>query len=59
MKQPSGAANRASSQAVRPLICAHHFHVVHVAGRVIPGVLVCESCGQRMVYRRKKATTAN
>ncbi|MGH7257018.1 MAG: hypothetical protein ACREIM_01480 [Nitrospiraceae bacterium] len=53
MNQNIEAANRARSQAVRPLICDHHFHVVHVAGRVIPGVLVCESCGQRVVHRKK------
>ena len=56
MKQQLGAENYATSKAVRPLTCDHHFHVVHVAGRVIPGVLICESCGQRIVHRKKSTT---
>ncbi len=57
MKQHIAAANRARSEAVRPLMCEHHFHVVHVAGRAISGVLICESCGQRIVHRRKEEMT--
>jgi len=56
MKQHIGTGNRENSRAVRMLICDHHFHVVHVAGRLIPGLLVCESCGQRIVHRKKSPT---
>ncbi len=57
MKQHIEAANHARSEAVRPLMCEHHFHVLHVAGRAIPGVLICESCGQHIVHRKKAPTT--
>ena len=57
MKQHIGAVNCARSEAVRPLMCDHHFHVVHVAGRAISGVLMCESCGQRIVHRKKAPNT--
>ncbi len=57
MKLHIGAANGPRSEAVRPLMCDHHFHVIHVAGRAIPGVLICESCGQRIVHRKKAPTT--
>lgn len=56
MKQHIGAESHARNKAARPLVCDHHFHVVHVAGRVIPGALVCESCGQRIVHRKKSPT---
>lgn len=56
MKQHVGLENQAIAKAGRPLMCNHHFHVAHVSGRVIPGVLVCESCGQRIVYRKKAKT---
>ena len=36
---------------------ACHYYVVHVAGRAIPGVLICESCGQRIVHWKKAPTT--
>jgi len=58
MKQHIGGENQARSRAVRSLTCDHHFHVVHVSGRVIPGVLVCEACGQRIVHRKKAPTSA-
>ena len=54
MKQHLGTQARST---VQPLLCDHHFHVVHVAGRTISGVLVCESCGQRIVHRRKEEMT--
>ena len=53
MKQHLGMQARST---VQPLLCDHHFHVVHVAGRTISGV-VCESCGQHVVHRRKEEMT--
>ena len=54
MKQHMGTQ---SSATLQRLLCGHHFHVVHVAGRTISGVLVCESCGQHIVHRRKEGMT--
>lgn len=57
MKQHTEAQAPARSTTVRPPLCSHHFHVVHVDGRAIPGVMECESCGQRIVHRKKAQTT--
>jgi hypothetical protein len=57
MKQHVAGENQVRSRSVRAPTCDHHFHVVHVAGRVIPGVMVCESCGQHIVHRKKAPTS--
>jgi hypothetical protein len=33
------------------LACDHVFHIAHVNGRTIPGVMVCEVCGQHLILR--------
>jgi hypothetical protein len=52
MKQNIRVHTQTRSSNKRPFLCDHHFHVVHIAQRVIPGVMVCESCGQRLVLRK-------
>jgi hypothetical protein len=39
-------------QALR---CEHQFQIVRTHGRPIPGVMVCEFCGHRVVYRTTKS----
>ena len=54
MRQKTGIQTETSAINKRPFFCEHHFHVIHVAERIIPGVMICESCGQRLVLRRKQ-----
>ena len=57
MKHLNGAHTHERMTPVPPPLCSHHFHVVHVDGRAIPGIMVCESCGQRIMHRKKTPTT--
>ena len=57
MKYLNEAQTQERMTTVRPPLCSHHFHVVHVDGRAIPGLMVCESCGQRIMHRKKTPTT--
>ena len=53
MKQHLGTQARST---VHPLLCDHHFHVVHVAGRAISGVLVADLRPTHR-HRRKEEMT--
>jgi hypothetical protein len=52
MRQKTGIQTAARTINKRLFLCEHHFHVAHVAERIIPGVMICESCGQRLVLRK-------
>lgn len=52
MKHVRVTAIQSSGSPVRPF-CSHQFHPAHVNGRRIPGLMVCESCRQQLVHKKK------
>jgi hypothetical protein len=54
MRNHLSSRPRTQRSMLPPVVCEHKFEVAKVGKRFIPGLLVCQDCGQRVRKRLPK-----